>query len=333
MTNEPDQDTRTIPGLNRISPWIVVYVVVVLGLPFISTGSGLFLFSLLLIFAVLGISAVVSIGYSGQLIIAHGAFFGIGAYSYVKFVAAGVPSWGSIVLATIVTTLITGALGATALRATGIYLGIITLAFNELFVIVLDLFPGFFGGSAGVSSSKLAFGPLTSIIPNSVLMFWVTALTFGVVFLATARLLNSPYGWAFQTLHERPEVSESIGINTPKMRTLTFALTGAICGIAGSFYAPLLGYISPSLFNLEVTVQIIMVAVIGGMVILEGSLIGGAFVIFLPELLRFMRNWDNFVFGLVLIIFLIFIPDGVGSILRNRIPDLRRRLNLQNQEE
>lgn len=314
-----------LPG--PLAAWGALYVVVSIVLPFVVSSSALEQFSLTLLFAIFGISVVISIGYSGQLVLSHAAFVGIGAYTFVKLTAGGLPSWASVVVATAFATAMAGLLGVTALRASGIYLGIITLAFTRLFNILLTLFPTALGGSAGLSSPQLNFGPIVGPIPRYVLGFWTAAIAFGIAFVAARRLLNSPYGWAFQSLHQENTVSESIGINTSLMRTFAFAITGAVAGFGGALYAPILGYISPTLFNLDVGVLIIMVAVVGGMVALEGSLVGGAFVIFVPDLLRDLQNYNKVIFGIILILFVIFLPGGVGGLLRDRVlPRVRRSI-------
>ena len=295
----------------------VLYVLVVAVLPFVVSSSLLNQFSLVLLFAIFGISVVVSIGYSGQLILSHAAFVGVGAYTYVKLASAGFPTWGSVLVATAFTTLVAGLLGATALRASGIYLGIITLAFNRLFTILLTLFPSSLGGTAGLASPPLNYGPLTNSFPGFVLGFWTVAVGFGVAYLASRRLLNSPYGWAFKSLHQENTVSESIGINTSLMRTLAFAITGAVAGFGGALYAPVLAYISPGLFNLSSGIEIIMVAFIGGLVVLEGSLVGGLFVIFVPDVLRNLQNLNQVVFGVILIGIILLLPGGIGGLVRD----------------
>lgn len=320
--------TRSVPDVSELLSDAVVkggvvFAAVMAILPFVLSQSILSLFTLALIYAIFGIGVIISIGYSGQLVISQAAFAGVGAYTFVKVTAAGVPAWGGVVVATVLTTLVAGLLGVTALRATGIYLGIITLAFNELFVILLDLFPGFFGGNAGLVSPTLTMGPLALGIPEYVQHHWIAALAFAAVFLAVRRILDSPYGWAFRSLHEKQIVSASIGINNAKMRVLAFLLNGAVVGFGGALYAPFVGYISPSLFNLHATIDIFIVAIMGGMTVLSGSLIGGLFVIFIPELLRDIQAYDNVIFGLVLIFFLIYLPDGIGGYLKEHLPERR----------
>ncbi|MGQ4556585.1 ABC transporter permease subunit [Halobellus sp. GM3] len=321
--------TRSVPDVSALlaDPIVkvgVAFAAVTAVLPFVLSQSMLSLVTLAIVYAILGIGVVVSIGYSGQLVISQAAFAGIGAYTFVKVTAAGLPSWGGVVIATVLTTLIAGLLGATALRATGIYLGIITLAFNELFVILLNLFPGFFGGDAGISSPNLTLGLAAVGVPEYVQHHWIAALAFIGVFLVVRRILDSPYGWAFRSLHEKQIVSQSIGINNAKMRVLAFVLNGAVVGFGGALYAPFVGYISPSLFNLHATIDIFIVAIVGGLTLLSGSLIGGVFVIFIPELLRGIQAYDNVLFGLLLIFFLIYLPDGIGGSVRDFVRERRQ---------
>ncbi|WP_313693534.1 branched-chain amino acid ABC transporter permease [Halorarum halobium] len=296
-----------------------VAAVALFALPFVFSGSRLYLFTLSFIYAILAFAAIAPIGYSGQLILSQGAFFGVGAYTFIKVANAGVPTWLAIPAAIVVTTAVAYALGKPATRATGIYLGIITLAFNEMFVLALDLFPGFFGGSIGMPSPDLYFpDALTAVVSIDVLYFYVALVAFVGSYLVIRRLVESEHGWALLALHEETIVAESVGIDTQRYRLLAFSLSGAICGLAGGIYAPITGYITPTLFNLDATIEIILAAVAGGITTVGGAIIGGMFVVFVPEVLRFLSEVRFIVYGVILIVLLIFVPEGIGGWIKER---------------
>jgi len=287
--------------------------------PFVLQSSMLGNVTLVFVFGLLAFSAIVPIGFAGQLILSQGAFFGIGAYTFVKLTAAGLPGIAAVPVAVVVTAGTAYVLGWPATRASGIYLGIITLAFNELFVIALNLFPAFTGGSTGIRSPQLLPDAVYDVVPSEVVYYYLLLVAFVLVYLGFRRLLGSRIGWAFLSIKENKTVAESIGIDAHRYRLLSFTIAGATCGLAGSLYAPLTGYISPTVFNLSTSIDIILAGIIGGLLVPIGSIFGAAVVVLLPDLLRFISDFRLTVFGVLLIVVLIYLPEGIGGWLRDRL--------------
>jgi branched-chain amino acid transport system permease protein len=298
-------------------PLAAVLAVVVVALPLFLTTSLLGEVSLVLVFAMLAFAAIAPIGYAGQLILSQGAFFGIGAYTFVKTTGAGVPPVLSVGLAILLTAVVAYVLGWPATRARGIYLGIITLAFNELFVISLDLFPDFTGGSTGISSPDLFPEGLTAVVGADLLYYYVLLVAFVLVYLGFRRVLDSEIGWAFRAVQEDPTVAESIGVDAQRYRLLAFTLAGAVCGLAGGLYAPMAGYLSPTLFDLHTSIDVILAGMVGGLAVPLGSVLGGAVVVLVPTILRGFSEYRLAVFGTLLILLIVFVPQGIGGWLRD----------------
>lgn len=274
--------------------------------------------ALVFVYGILAFSAIVPIGFAGQLILSQGAFFGIGAYTYVKVVAAGGPPVVGIVAGVGLTTLVAYVLGWPATRAHGIYLGIITLAFNELFVIVLDLFPAVTGGSTGLGSPGLFPEAATDLLPTELLFYYLVGAVYLGVLASMVRVLRSETGWALLTVNEDRLVAESIGIDTHRYRLLSFSLAGAVCGLAGGLYAPLIGYISPTVFGIQTTIDIILTGLVGGLSVPAGSWFGALVVVLIPELLRVVSEFRLLLYGVLLILLLVYLPEGVGGWVRGR---------------
>lgn len=292
---------------------VAAVAVVVAVLPFVVTSSMLFDLTLMFIFGILAFSAIFPIGYAGQLILAQGAFFGIGAYSFVLLGTRGVPSVVAIVAATGIAALVAYALGKPAVRAHGIYLGIITLAFNMLFVIALELFPDVTGGTVGLSSPNLFPDVVTSFVAPELLLYYAALIAYVGVFFAFRRMLGSETGSAFLAIKEEESLAESIGIDTHRYRLRSFTLAGAVCGLAGGLYAPVNGYISPPMFDLDATIDIILAGVAGGLMTPIGSIFGAAVVVLVPEFLRPIADFRLIVYGVLLILLLAYLPQGIGG--------------------
>jgi len=287
--------------------------------PFLVPSGLLFNLTLVFVYGILAFSAILPIGYAGQLILSQGAFFGIGAYSYVKLTGVGLPPIMSILVATIFTGGVAYLLGRPATRASGIYLGIITLAFNELFVNALRLYPGFTGGSTGLSVPALFPSVATDMIPSSVLFYYLLLVVYAGTILTFRRILQSEVGWALLTMKEDNVLAESIGINTQRYQLLSFTTAGLVCGLAGGLFAPFTGYLSPPMFDLHRTIDIILAAVAGGLTVPFGSIFGGSIVVLLPELLRSFADIRLIIFGVLLILLLIYLPQGIGGWFEKRL--------------
>jgi len=310
-----------VDRLNRYRrPLSALAVLAALLAPFVISRSGIVTLSLVFIYGLLAFSAIVPIGYANQLILCQGAFFGVGAYSFVLLTNAGLPSWLSVPTATMVTVVVALLLALPALRASGIYLGIITLIFNLIFVLILVIFPELFGGDQGLVSQDLYVPEtLLAVVPREVVYYYLSLVVYIVALLGFRRLLNGAVGWAFLSLGEDIAIPESIGINTRRYRMLSFAIAGAAAGLGGGIYAPINGFVSPSTFDLDTTIDIILAGVLGGITVLEGGLFGAMIVRYLPEVLGFIEDFRMVVFGLLLVLLLIYLPDGVGGYLRDHL--------------
>lgn len=292
---------------------------VALLVPFVVESSLLHDLTLVFVYGLLAFSVVVPIGFTGQLILSQGAFFGVGAYTFVKLAGAGVPNVVAVLAAVALTAAVAYVLGKPATRASGIYLGIITLAFNELFVIALELFPSFTGGSTGLPSPGLFPAAMTDAVPEEVLYYYLLAIVYAAAFVGFARLLRSETGWAFRTIREDRLVAESIGIDTGRYRLLSFTLAGAACGLAGGLYAPVTGYLSPPMFGIHTSIDIIVAGVVGGISLPAGGLFGAAVVVLVPRLLRAVSEYRLTIYGLGLVVVLMYLPAGIGGWVHEKL--------------
>lgn len=313
---------RVDAGIDRLGryrrPLVALALLAALLAPFVVSRPVIVTLSLVFIYGLLAFSAIVPIGYANQLILCQGAFFGVGAYSFVLLTNAGMPSWLSVPAAVAVTVAVALLLAIPALRASGIYLGIITLIFNLIFVLILVIFPNVFGGDQGLVSQNLYFPEaLLAVVPREVVYYYLALAVYAGTLLGFRRLLDGAVGWAFLSLGEDVAVPESIGIDTRRYRMLSFALAGAAGGLGGGIYAPINGFISPSTFDLDTTIDIILAGVLGGISVLEGGLFGALVVRYLPEVLGFVEEFRMVIFGLLLVLLLIYLPEGVGGYLRD----------------
>jgi branched-chain amino acid transport system permease protein len=315
---------RTLPGAvaaadRHRSRLVAGLLAVALVLPVVVSSSLLYDLTVVFVYGLLAFAAVVPIGYAGQLILSQGAFFGVGAYTFVTLANAGVPGVLAVAVAVALTAAVAYVLGRPATRASGIYLGIITLAFNELFVIALDLFPSFTGGSTGLSSPALFPSPVVDLLPEELLYYYLLVAVYGATLVGVRHLLGSETGWAFLVIKENRTVAESIGVDTAKYRLLSFTLSGAICGLAGGLFAPLTGYLSPTVFDLHTSINIILAGLLGGLTVASGTLLGAGVVILVPRFLRAISDVRLVLYGTLLILLLVYLPQGIGGWIQERL--------------
>ncbi len=264
----------------------------------------------------LGLNVVV--GFAGLLDLGYVAFFGIGSYLYA-FLAS--PHFGVhlpflVALPVIVVaTAISGILiGAPTLRLRGDYLAIVTLGFGEityLLLINLDRPPlNITGGPNGI----IAIDPpaLAGLVATrNVDYYYLFLAALGLVFLASARLRDSRIGWAWQAIREDELAARVMGINTTVAKLQAFAIGASFAGIGGSFLASWQRSVFPDNFLFTESVNILAMVILGGVGNLLGVVLGAALLVALPELFRDLQVYRMLVFGLLLMVLMIFRPQGL----------------------
>jgi branched-chain amino acid transport system permease protein len=286
--------------------------------PLVANPYILFVSNLALLYIILAIGLNVLVGYAGQFALANAAMFGIGAYGasllQVKlgwpYVAAAP---GGALLAMAIGTAIT----LPALRLSGIYLALSTLAFAMCTQWVLLHWNSVTFGAGGFPVPHLELSPLP-IGPDIGIYYLSWLVSLGLVLFAWS-LMRSRIGRAFVAVRDGEIAAQSLGIDLLRMKALAFAISGFYAGAAGALYAPLLGYVSPEGFDLfQMIIQKSMI-VVGGMGSIVGSVIGATVMVGLLEVLREFKSTQEIVFGGLLIAFVVWRPRGIVVLLQ-RLP-------------
>jgi branched-chain amino acid transport system permease protein len=217
------------------------------------------------------------------------------------------------------------ALGFPALRVQTIYLAFATLGFNTAIWLVMRNEEWLTGGTFGINNIARpeAFG--VSFDGNLAYYYLVLGISLLLAVLLLG-LLRSPWGKAFTALRDNPIRAESLGVDIRNYTLLSFAIGAAYAGIAGALFASLVQFIDPSPFNVEASIMMYLMVVVGGPGYFFGPMIGAAVGVILPEWLRFAQAWYLFVFGSAVVVLMIWLPDGLLS-----IPD-RLRAKRQSRE-
>jgi branched-chain amino acid transport system permease protein len=279
--------------------WYVVLLVALLALPLL-VPSYLIDISLVFIYGLCGLSLMVLAGYTGLVSLGHAAFLGIGAYAHVYFVQDwGLPWVVSVALAAVVTAAAGVLVGLPALRMTGVYLSIATLAFALIIQEVLTRWESVTGGLKGKSVGKaVVFG--VSFGGSAAFYCLCLAFLVGGLWL-TQNLLRSPTGRAWVAIRDSEIAAQSMGVNLALYKTIAFAYSAGLMGVAGALFAHKIGYLAPDIFTVLLSIQFLLMVVVGGVGSLHGALYGAVFVAMLPVLISGARDsvpgWVGQIFG------------------------------------
>ncbi len=274
---------------------------------------GIYLFSYWLVFVIATMGLNLTVGYAGQKSLGHAAFFGIGAYTVAILLKAGISFWIGLPVAMLGCFVIGLALGFPALRVQTIYLAFATLGFNTAVWLVMRNEEWLTGGTFGINNIARPGLLGASLDGNLAYYYFVLGMTVLLGALLWG-LLRSPWGKAFTALRDNPIRAESLGINIQAYTLLSFAIGAVYAGIAGALFASLVQFIEPAPFAVGASIMMYLMVVVGGPGYFFGPLLGSAVGVLLPEWLRFAQAWYLFVFGVAVVLLMLWLPDGLLSI-------------------
>ncbi|SHI34588.1 amino acid/amide ABC transporter membrane protein 2, HAAT family (TC 3.A.1.4.-) [Desulfofundulus thermosubterraneus DSM 16057] len=262
------------------------------------------------IIAALGLNLIT--GLCGQLTFGHAAFLSIGAYTAAILTRDyHVPFLASLILGGLMAAIFGILLGIPVLKLTGDYLGIATLGFGEIVRVAFTNMK-ITGGAIG-----LAAIPRASNLVN-VTVFVILAV------VAVVLLENSRFGRALKAIREDEIAAEAMGVNTMWYKIQAFGIGCFLAGISGGFYAHMLQYLNPNDFGFLKSFEILNFVVLGGLGSIPGTIVGTTVLTLAPEFLRFVQEYRMMIYGLLLVLMMIFRPNGLlGGVNFRRL--LRRR--------
>ena len=266
---------------------------------------------------VVGIHTIVTVGlcllmgYAGQVSLGHAAFYGLGAFlSGILSATYGVQPWVAMALAAGATGSVAYVTAAPIFRLRGHYLAMATLGFGIIVYILFVELKEFTGGPSGLPGIPyLAVGPL---VFDSDLKFYYLAWAFCLgVLLISQNVVSSRVGRALRSIHGNEDAARSLGIDVAQFKMKVFVLSAVYASLAGSLYAHYTTFISPQPFGFLFSVRLVVMVVVGGLASIWGAIFGAATVTLLGDLLQPFGEMDTVVFGLILILVMIFMPQGL----------------------
>jgi branched-chain amino acid transport system permease protein len=263
--------------------------------------------------AVMAIAAVglnLTLGYAGQISLAQAAFVGVGTYAVAILTTHGGSFWIGLALAIVLCFVLGWLLGYPALRVQHHYLAFVTLGFSTLAWLVFRNEEWLTGGIYGISGiARPRFLGLATAKPYAFYLLCLGALA--LVTLAMAWLVRSPWGRAFTALRENPVRAMSLGVDTRRYTLMAFAIGSALGGVAGAFYAPLVQFVEPTMFILNLSLALLLMVIVGGAGSFFGPYVGALVAVLLPEWLRFSEGLYLMIYAALVMVLLVFCPTGL----------------------
>lgn len=272
-----------------------------------------------LIYVIVGLGLNIVVGLAGLLDLGYVAFYAVGAYSYALLnYHFGLGFWAVLPIGAAIAFLFGILLGFPVLRLRGDYLAIVTLGFGEIIRLILENWNEFSFGPSGIANIPRPgfFGVQMSLHSKIIYIYYLMiGFTLFTIFVVN-RLENSRIGRAWIALREDEDACEAMGIDKTKTKLTAFALGATWAGIGGVIFAAKTTFINPASFTIWESIIILCVVVLGGMGSIIGVISGALILILLPEYLRAFSEYRMLIFGAVLVIMMVFRPEGIVSTVR-----------------
>ena len=271
---------------------------------------------------------------TGQINMAHISFMGIGAYTSALLVTrVGLPFWATLWIGALVAAVLAVPIGSVALRVSGPYYFLITFAFSEVVRLFFNnFFEGLFGGPSGLVGIPKPGRVLGLSFDSKLALYSLMAVLCVVVVIALVRLDYSRFGLTAGAIRQADLVAETLGVNVFRYKLSAFVLGSFVAGLAGVFFAHFRQVLHSSDFGLEPMVLLVVFTVIGGTGSVWGPVIGTILMTIASELLRELHHYEILVFGTVLILTMLFAPEGLVALpgaARRRRERLRARATVR----
>lgn len=325
-----------IARIPRWAVWTAVVIILML-IPFIDRNDyHLDVFVTMGIFAILVLGLNVVTGYCGLLNLGHSTFFAAGAYAYALLnVRFGLSGWVCLPTSILCAAFLGLVLGSCVLRLRGDYLALVTLGFGEITRITLNNMDSVTGGPNGLNVAHPTIRLFSGVFEFGIQSrpyYYLTLLSVAATVIIVLRLGRSRIGRAWIAIKEDEVAAACMGIPAGNLKILAFSIGAAIAGLAGWLFAGKQGFVSPDSFDFITSIMVVSMLVLGGIGSVPGVLLGAAVLTFLPEFLRPLQEYRMFLFGAVMILMMLFRPQGLLGGVRT-LEELKPETDRIRQEE
>jgi branched-chain amino acid transport system permease protein len=269
--------------------------------------------------AVIGLNLLM--GYAGQVSLGHAGFFGIGAYAVTLGPAVfHLPVWLSLPGGVAFAGGLAFVIGRPILKLRGFYLAVATLGLGLLIWMFFNNQSDLTGGPSGMQVPRLVlFGWRAA---GTFTWYWISAATLVFAAWLALNLIESPTGRAFRAVHDSETAARTLGVDIARYKLLALVLSAVYAAVAGSYLSLFDGFVTPDSASFLRSIEFVVMAVLGGLGSVLGSIIGAGLLVVLPQALTSFHEYEEIVLGLIMIIFMIFLPAGI---IPSSVARLRRR--------
>jgi branched-chain amino acid transport system permease protein len=300
-------------------PAVVFLAVVVLAvLPTVANPYVLYVTTIAFIYVLLAVGLNLLLGYAGQFAFANAALFGVGAYATgLLELKLGWPFWLALPGGAVFTALVGVLVALPALRLSGLYLALATMAFAQFTQWVLLNWESVTFGAGGFKIPPVSFAWLG--VPSALGVYYLSLVVTVALVAAAWNTVRSRIGRAFVALRDSEVAADALGVDLARYKTIAFGLSAFYAGVAGGLYSAALNFVAPEGFDIFQMVIHFSMVVVGGLGSVWGAVLGASLLIGFQEALRTFKGAQEIGFGLVLIVCIIFLPEGLISLLKRRV--------------
>jgi branched-chain amino acid transport system permease protein len=312
VTTEPLPPARFSGPTGRAAGTAVVIVAAAAALPFVLSNYQVGLATEVLIFGILAMSIDILAGFAGRTSLGHGAIFGVSTYVVVYCTAqAGLHPAAAFMLGVLAATSMAAVFGLLAVRTSGVYFLLLTLALGMIVWGVCLRWTQVTGGENGMRADVRP-----AMLVSQSAFYWAVLVGAVVVSYAMWRFVRSPFGLTLRGIRDSESRMRSLGYNVPLHLFIGFMVSGFFAGVAGALYAMFNNFVSPSTVALAQSVEGVLMAIAGGVGTLFGAFVGAAAIIALENVVSAYTERWQMVLGLTFILIMIFAPEGIIGKLR-----------------
>lgn len=308
---------------HRLSGLAVLAIIILVVPAFLTNPFQYDMVTLVLIYATTAVGLNLLVGYAGQISLGHAGFFGMGAYFSAvmtsRFDWSPIPT---LLLGAALVGLMAYVIGRPILRLKGYYLGMATLALGFIIFIILNNESWLTGGPDGMSVPSMSlfglelstfqdYSVLGFQVSGSLAWYWLMGAVLILGVWIAQNLIDSPIGRALRSVHGSEVAARVVGVDTPKYKNLVFVISAIYASVMGSFYAHFQGFITPESAGFMESIILVTMVVLGGMGSTLGVILGAALLTLLPQLLADLHEYEMMMFGLILMLTMIFMPKGL----------------------
>jgi len=311
--------------MSRYRGVLILFVITMIFPLFVKSHYHLNIMIFIGLYTILALGLTLLLGHAGQVSLGQACFYGIGAYvSGIATVKFGMNPWLALPIAIAITSILAFFIGYSTLHLKGLYLAMATLGvgiiFNILFVELKDLT----GGAIGLMDiPSLSIGGIKLDTDLKFYCFvWLIVL---FIFFLTINLVNSRVGRGMRAIQGNEMAANCIGIDSFKYKIKVFVLSGAMAGLSGFLYAHFINFLSPSVFDFSFSILFLTMTIVGGRESIWGAFYGAALLTILPEVLRRYEDLNVMIWGLILVVVLIFFNRGIAGGLDILVKKLESR--------